>query len=75
MQISAQTLLASQQTFASQPVAVQPRPAPGFSAALEKAGGFEPLPLKQTAPAQEPVPAQPASATPARLGAMIDIRV
>lgn len=69
MQISAQTLLASQQ----QAAAIQPRPAPGFSAALEKAGGFEPLPLKQTAPAQEPVSARPSA--PARLGAMIDIRV
>ncbi|MBN9546719.1 MAG: hypothetical protein J0I19_14720 [Alphaproteobacteria bacterium] len=75
MQISAQTLLASQQTFASQPAAVQPRPAPGFSAALEKAGGFEPLPLKQAAPVPEPAPAQPMPGTPARLGAMIDIRV
>jgi len=69
MQISAQTLLASQQ----QAAAIQPRPAPGFSAALEKVGGFEPLPLKQAAPVQEPVPAQPAA--PARLGAMIDIKV
>jgi len=71
MQISAQTLLASQQ----QAAVLQPRPAPGFSAALEKAGGFEPLPLKQTAPAQEPVPAQAAPGGPARLGAMIDIKV
>jgi len=70
MQISAQTLLASQQA-----ATVQPRPAPGFSAALEKAGGFQPLPLKQTAPAQEPVPAQPISGAPARLGGMIDIKV
>jgi hypothetical protein len=69
MQISAQTLLASQQQVA----ALQPRPAPGFSAALEKAGGFEPLPLKQTAPAQEPAPTQPPA--PARMGAMIDIKV
>jgi len=76
MQISAQTLLASQQTFASQQAAtVQPRPAPGFAAALEKAGGFQPLPLKQTAPAQEPVPARPISGAPARLGGMIDIKV
>lgn len=69
MQISAQTLLASQQ----QSAAVQPRPAPGFSAALEASGGFEPLPLKQTAPLQEAAPAQPTS--PARLGGMIDIKV
>ena len=66
MQISAQTLLASQQA-----AAVQPRPAPGFSAALEK--GFEPLPLKQAAPPQETAPAQPSS--PARLGGLIDIKV
>lgn len=69
MQISAQTLLASQQ----QAAAVQPRPAPGFSAALERAGGFEPLPLKQAAPPQETAPAQPSS--PARLGGLIDIKV
>jgi hypothetical protein len=76
MQISAQTLLASQQAFASQQVgAVQPRPAPGFSAALEKVGEFAPLPLKQTAPAQEPATAQPPSNGPARLGSLIDIKV
>ena len=81
MQISAQTLLASQQIFASQQMGtVQPRPAPGFSAALEKAGlekagEFAPLPLKQTAPAQEPATAQPSSNGPARLGSMIDIKV
>jgi hypothetical protein len=76
MQISAQTLLASQQAFGGQQAAaIQPRPAPGFAAALEKAGGFEPLPLKQTAPVQEPVSVQPASGMPARLGGMIDIRV
>ncbi len=69
MQISAQTLLASQQ----QAAAIQPRPAPGFAAALEKSGGFEPLPLKQTAPVQEPLAAQPSAS--ARLGAMIDIKV
>jgi hypothetical protein len=76
MQISAQTLLASQQTLGSQQAgAVQPRPAPGFSAALEKAGEFAPLPLKQTAPAQGPAATQPASSGPARLGSMIDIKV
>jgi hypothetical protein len=69
MQISAQTLLASQQ----QAAAIQPRPVPGFSAALEASGGFEPLPLKQAAPLPDPAPTQPAA--PARLGAMIDIRV
>jgi len=73
MQISAQTLLASQQAFASQQAAIQTRPAPGFSAALEK--GFESLPLKQTAPAQEPAAARPLSGAPTRLGGMIDIKV
>jgi hypothetical protein len=76
MQISAQTLLASQQAFASQQAgAVQPRPAPAFAAALEKRDGFAPLPLKQTAPAPQSAAAQPAPTGPARLGAMIDIKV
>lgn len=76
MQISAQTLLASQQAFASQQTGdVQPRPAPGFSAALEKTEGFAPLPLKQAVPAREFQPAQPASTPYARPGAMIDIKV
>jgi len=70
MQISAQTLLASQQA-----VPVQPRPAPGFSAALGKAGAFEPLPLKQAAPGRETASVAPASTGPARLGSMIDIKV
>lgn len=75
MQISAQTLLASQQAFASQQAgAIQPRPAPGFSAALEKTEGFAPLPLKQ-APVPETQAAQPASMPFARPGAMIDIKV
>ena len=44
MQISAQSLLASQQAFASQQTgAVQPRPAPGFSAAMDKTGEFAPV--------------------------------
>jgi hypothetical protein len=42
---------------------------------LEKAGGFEPLPLKQTAPVRESAPAQLATGAPARPGAMIDIKV
>ena len=76
MQISAQTLLASQQAFASQQTgAVQPRPAPGFSAALEKTEGFAPLPLKQAAPVRESQTAQPAATQYARPGAMIDIKV
>ena len=76
MQISAQTLLASQQTSVSQQTGpVQPRPAPAFAAALEKSEGFAPLLLKQAAPAQQSAAAQPAPAGPARLGAMIDIKV
>ncbi len=75
MQISAQTLLASQQAFASQQAgAIQPRPAPGFSAALEKTEGFAPLPLKQ-APVPEIQAAQPSATPYARPGAMIDIKV
>jgi len=69
MQISAQTLLASQQA-----AAMQPRPAPGFSAALEKVEAFAPLPLKQASAPGSPA-GQPASAPPARLGAVIDIKV
>ncbi|MGZ5921310.1 MAG: hypothetical protein ACXWLT_06050 [Rhizomicrobium sp.] len=73
MQISAQTLLASQQTAQIQP---RPAPAPGFVSALEKPEAFAPLPLKQAAPTPDSSPAAPPSpAGPARLGAMIDIRV
>jgi hypothetical protein len=72
MQISAQTLLASQQTAQIQP---RPAPAPGFVSALEKSEAFAPLPLKQAAPAQASSPAPPNPTGPARLGAMIDIRV
>jgi hypothetical protein len=70
MQISTQTLLASQQA-----AALQPRPTPGFSAALEKTEGFAPLPLKQAAPVRESQTAQPVPTPFARLGAMIDIKV
>jgi hypothetical protein len=71
MQISAQTLLASQQTSQIQTPA---RAAPAFVAALEKAEGFAPLPLKQTAP-QTPV-AQPQAPTgPTRPGSLVDIRI
>ena len=47
MQISAQTLLASQQAAQIQ---AKPAPVPGFSTTLEKSEGFAPLPLKQAAP-------------------------
>jgi len=67
MQISAQTLLASQQA-----AAMQPRTAPGFSAALEKVEAFAPLPLKQTAaPAPQAAPSGPVS----RPGARLDITI
>jgi hypothetical protein len=76
MQISASTLLASQQ--ASQHVSqVQAKPATGFVQALDKAPGFQPLPLKQAAPAEN-VPSnilQPASAKPQKPGSTIDIKV
>ena len=70
MQINAATLLASQQM--SQ---VQAKPAPGFAAALEKSGGFEPLPLKQMAHTDEGPAAAPSPPKPARLGAALDIKV
>jgi hypothetical protein len=73
MQISAQTLLASQQTAQLQAPA---RAAPGFSAALEKSEGFAPLPLKQAAPAQHGPAAQPqAPARATRPGSLVDIRI
>jgi hypothetical protein len=71
MQISAQTLLASQQTAQIQS---GPAPAPAFAAALEKHKGFSALPLKRIAPAQD-TPAAPSPKGFARLGAMIDIKV
>ncbi|HEY2836851.1 MAG TPA: hypothetical protein VGI89_09795 [Rhizomicrobium sp.] len=70
MQINAAALLASQQVSQA-----QAKPQPGFAAALEKTGGFEPLPLKQVMHTDEspatPVPA----AVPARLGATLDIKI
>ena len=73
MQISAQTLLASQQTAPIQP---RPTPAPGFALVLEKPDGFAPLPLKQVAPARDSSAAAPPRPTgPTRLGATIDIKV
>ena len=70
MQINAATLLASQQATQTQVKA-----APGFAAALEKTGGFAPLPLKQMAHTDESPAAQPTPAGPARLGATLDIKV
>jgi len=73
MQINAATLLASQQLTQAQGQS-KPKPAPGFAAALEKSGGFEPLPIKQMMHTDES-PAAPATPSPARLGAMVDIKI
>ena len=71
MQISASTLLASQ---AAQ---IQAKPAAGFTQALVKASGFQPLPLKQTALTDSALANIPQSAPnkPQKLGATIDIKV
>jgi hypothetical protein len=67
MQISGATLLFSQQAAAAQPAA------PGFSAALQKAGGFQPRELSKPEPVAEAKPApQPG---PARPGMHIDIKI
>jgi len=70
MQISAHNLLASQQA-----APIQPKPAPGFAAALEKS--FQPLTLKQTAAPQEALTTTPPSAAKAsqRPGSTVDIKV
>jgi len=72
MQISTSTLLASQQ--ASQ---IQAKPAAGFTQALDKVSGFQPLPLKQAAPADDAPKSvsQPAPTKPQRLGSMVDIKI
>jgi hypothetical protein len=70
MQMSAATLLASQQV-----AQVHAKPAAGFTQALEKASGFQPLSLKQTAPAQD-APSnfmQPSKSQ--KLGSTIDIKI
>lgn len=70
MQINAAALLASQQMTPA-----QAKPAPGFAAALEKREGFEPLPLKQMAHADESPAAAPPPGGPARPGARLDIKI
>jgi hypothetical protein len=72
MQISTSTLLASQQA-----AQIQAKPAPGFTQALEKASGFQPLPLKQAVPAEDAPRSvlQPQPKGPQKLGSTIDIRV
>ena len=69
--MSAATLLASQQVAQA-----HAKPAAGFAQALEKASGFQPLPLKQTAPAQD-APSnfmQPPKQSQ-KLGSTIDIKI
>ena len=77
MQISASTLLASQQ--ASQQIGqVHAKPAAGFTRAGEKASsGFQPLPLKQAATVETPSPnfLAPAAKGPQKLGSTIDIKI
>ncbi|HXR95044.1 MAG TPA: hypothetical protein VN718_04155 [Rhizomicrobium sp.] len=72
MQISASTLLASQQVGQ-----VQAKPALDFAQALEKGSGFQPLPLRQTASVENISAAvQPSAAKgPQKLGSAIDIKI
>jgi hypothetical protein len=72
MQISTSTLLASQQVGQA-----QPKPAAGFTQALKKASGFQPLPLKQTASVEAPSPnfMQPTSKQSQKLGFTVDIKI
>lgn len=72
MQISAPTLLASQQA-----AQIHAKPAAGFTHALEKASGFQPLPLKQAAAVEDASPnfLQPAPKGPQKLGSTIDIKI
>ena len=70
MQINAATLLASQQMTQAQTKA-----APGFATALEKSGGFEPLPLKQMMHTDESPAAAPTPPRSARPGATLDIKI
>jgi hypothetical protein len=72
MQISASTLLASQQVGHA-----HAKPAPAFAQALEKTQGFQPLPLKQTASVEDPSPSflQPTPKGAQKPGSTIDIKV
>ena len=78
MQVSA-TLIAAQAAAREARARLampQATPQPGFAAALDKAEGFSPLPLKQVAAAQPAAAAQaPQTATPARMGQHVDIVV
>lgn len=73
MQISAQTLLASQQAAQFQAKTVS-GPMPGFAPALDKAEAFAPLPLKQAAAARG-MPAMSHPGSGGRPGALIDIKI
>ena len=70
MQITASTLLASQQV--SQ---VQAKPVPGFRAALDKSEAVSTLPLRQTTPTDERPAAMPVPPGAARPGGVIDLKV
>jgi hypothetical protein len=74
MQINAATLLASQQLTQAQGQS-KSKPQPGFAAALEKTGGFEPLPIKQMMGTDESPVQAPARPQPARMGATLDIKI
>ena len=68
--MSAATLLASQQVAQA-----HAKPA-GFAQALEKAGSFQPLSLKQTAPAQDaPTNFMQPPKQSQKLGSTIDIKI
>ena len=72
MQISASTLLASQQVAQA-----QAKPATSFAQALEKTSGFQPLPLKQAAAVEDASPnfMQPTPKGTQKLGSTIDIKI
>jgi hypothetical protein len=75
MQISTQTLLASQQAAHFQ-AKISSGPAPGFVPMLQNGEGFVPLPLKQAAPAQDgPAAHPPVPKGAMRPGAVIDLKV
>ncbi|HXL70802.1 MAG TPA: hypothetical protein VN935_06130 [Rhizomicrobium sp.] len=69
--MSAATLLASQQVAQA-----HAKPAAGFAQALEKAGSFQPSPLKQTASAQDaPTNFMQPPKQSEKLGSTIDIKI
>ena len=72
MQISASTLLASQQV-----AQLQAKPSAGFPQALEKASAFQSLSLKQIEPAEDSATSIPPAAPkiPQKLGSTIDLKI